>query len=89
MPKKSDQKVTQKTEVKETIKDFLKNRQTQTVAGLFIIFGSIFLFTAFISFFFTWRVDQSTISQLVDKNVEAKNLLGKLGTNLVGKRKPI
>ena len=82
MPKKSDQKVTQKTEVKETIKDFLKNRQTQTVTGLFIIFGSIFLFTAFISFFFTWRVDQSTISQLVDKNVEAKNLLGKLGANL-------
>ncbi|MGY5353977.1 DNA translocase FtsK 4TM domain-containing protein [Wenyingzhuangia sp. IMCC45467] len=82
MPKKSTKKVNKNTHRKEKIKDFVNNRQTQTVFGLFILLFGIFLFTAFISFFFTWQADQTTIGQLENKAIEAKNLLGKLGANL-------
>ena len=82
MPKKSNKKVTKNTERKEKLQEFANNRQTQTVFGLFILLFGIFLFTAFISFFFTWQADQTTINQLGNKAIEAQNLLGKLGANL-------
>ncbi|MDO3694749.1 DNA translocase FtsK 4TM domain-containing protein [Wenyingzhuangia sp. chi5] len=82
MPKKSNKKVTKNTERKEKLREFANNRQTQTVFGLFMLLFSIFLFTAFISFFFTWQADQSTVNQLANKAIEAQNLLGKLGANL-------
>ncbi|ANW95671.1 cell division protein FtsK [Wenyingzhuangia fucanilytica] len=82
MPKKSNKKVTTNTNQKAKLQEFVNNRQTQTVFGLFMLLFGIFLFTAFISFFFTWQADQSTVHQLGDKAVEAQNLLGKLGANL-------
>ncbi len=60
-------------------KELLKNQQTKTVIGLFLCFFSLFLIVAFTSFLFTWKTDQSEYSQFLDKNVEVKNLLGKLG----------
>lgn len=64
------------------LKAFLKNRQTQTVAGLFLIVFALFLIIAFFSFFFSWQEDQSTLNQFADKTVKSKNLLGKIGTQL-------
>ena len=61
---------------------FFKSRQTQTVIGSFLILFSIFLFVAFISFFFSWQEDQSVISEFSNKSAEGKNLLGKVGANL-------
>ena len=61
---------------------FLKTRQTQTIFGAFLILFSIFLIIAFISFFFSWQEDQSTLTKLTDKTVKTKNLLGKFGANL-------
>jgi S-DNA-T family DNA segregation ATPase FtsK/SpoIIIE len=43
---------------------------------------SVFLCIAFISFFFNWQDDQSTLNYLLDKSVKSKNLLGKVGANL-------
>lgn len=82
MPKKNNPRVNRNNVRKEKILEFVNNRQIQTVFGLFIILFGIFLFTAFISFFFTWQADQTTISEIGNKSIEAKNLLGKLGANL-------
>ncbi|GGH03368.1 DNA translocase FtsK [Polaribacter pacificus] len=64
------------------LKAFFKNRQTQTVAGLFLIVFALFLIIAFFSFFFSWQEDQSTLNQFADKTIKSKNLLGKIGTQL-------
>lgn len=64
------------------IGSFFKSRQTQTIVGVFFILFSIFLFVAFVSFFFSWQEDQSIISQFTDKNITSKNWLGKIGATL-------
>ncbi len=61
---------------------FLKNRQTQTIIGSFLILFAVFLAIAFISFFFSWQEDQSTLTHLTDKTITSKNLLGKLGAKV-------
>ncbi len=66
----------------QSLKAFLNNRQTHTVFGLFLMLFSLFLVIAFFSFFFSWKADQSTIHQFLDRTIETKNLLGKVGANL-------
>jgi len=82
MPKKKLSKTSKPLQKKEQIIAFVNNRQTQTIAGLFISLFGVFLFTSFISFFFSWRADQSTLTQLGDKSVVAQNILGKIGANI-------
>jgi S-DNA-T family DNA segregation ATPase FtsK/SpoIIIE len=61
---------------------FLKTRQSQTIIAAFLILFACFLAIAFFSFFFNWQEDQSTLTQLANKKVLSKNLLGKIGANL-------
>ena len=61
---------------------FLKNRQLQTVIGSFLILFSLFLFVAFISFFFHWQQDLSIINEFTNSNAKGENLLGKVGAIL-------
>jgi S-DNA-T family DNA segregation ATPase FtsK/SpoIIIE len=75
-------KTTTQKEEKTSIFSYLKNRQFKTLFSIFLILFSVFLCTAFISFFFNWQDDQSTLNYLTDKNVKSKNLLGKIGANL-------
>ena len=70
------------TENKSSFFAFLKTRQTQTILGTFLILFSVFICIAFISFFFNWQEDQSTLTELSNKAVKSKNLLGKIGANL-------
>jgi S-DNA-T family DNA segregation ATPase FtsK/SpoIIIE len=70
------------SDTKPNIFAFLKTRQAQTILGTFLILFSAFLCIAFISFFFNWQEDQSTLTELADKTVRSKNLLGKIGANL-------
>lgn len=58
------------------------SKQFRTVLGSFFILFGVFLAIAFISFYFNWQEDQSTINKIFDKSVVAKNLLGKIGANL-------
>ena len=58
---------------------FFKSRQIQTVIGSFLLFFSLFLFVAFISFFFSWQEDQSILNEFSNTAVQGKNLLGKVG----------
>lgn len=82
MPKKKTTKVKKTQASTAKLKTLAQNRQAQTVIGLFVTLFGLFLFTSFISFFFTWKADQSTLHQLGDKTVLAQNLLGKIGANL-------
>jgi len=67
---------------KMTIVAFLKTRQTQTIIGIFLISFAAFLCIAFVSFFFHWQEDQSTLTKLLDRSVKSNNLLGKIGAYL-------
>ena len=78
----STNKTAQKKEEKANVFAFLKTRQAKTILGSFLILFSVFLCIAFLSFFFSWEEDQSTLTQLADKTVRTKNLLGKIGANL-------
>ncbi|MEO9571606.1 MAG: DNA translocase FtsK 4TM domain-containing protein [Polaribacter sp.] len=70
------------SENKPSIFAFLKTRQAKTILGTFLLLFSVFLCIAFISFFFNWQEDQSSITKLTDKTIRSKNLLGKIGANL-------
>lgn len=80
--KKKTTKTTPKKPRFQKTKSFFENRQNQTVIGFFLVIFSIFLFAAFISFFFSWKADQSELSEIANRNVTVKNLLGKVGHSL-------
>tara|TARA_B100000780_G_scaffold108705_1_gene76042 strand:- start:445 stop:2859 length:2415 start_codon:yes stop_codon:yes gene_type:complete len=61
---------------------FLKTRQAQTIIATFLILFASFLAIAFVSFFFNWQEDQSSLLKFTDKNVLSENLLGKIGAKL-------
>ncbi|MFY9243170.1 MAG: DNA translocase FtsK 4TM domain-containing protein [Polaribacter sp.] len=75
-------KTTSTSNAESSIFSFLKTRQTKTVLAIFLMLFSCFLCIAFISFFFNWQEDQSTLNYITDKTVKSKNLLGKIGANL-------
>ena len=70
------------SEKKTPVFSFLKTRQAQTIIAAFLILFALFLAIAFVSFFFNWQEDQSTLTRLTDKTVLSKNLLGKIGAKL-------
>ena len=70
------------TKRNSTFFSILKSNQTQQVLGSFLILFGIFLAIAFVSFFFNWQEDQSTLSQLTNRGVKSNNLLGKIGASL-------
>ena len=82
MAKKTKNAAKTKSLGSNSVMNFLKSRQIQTVIGSFLLFLSIFLLVAFISFFFNWQEDQSIINEFSNKTVQGKNLLGKVGANL-------
>ena len=80
--KPSTEKTAEKPERKPSVFAFLKTKQTQTIFGFFLMLFSLFLCIAFVSFFFNWQEDQSTIHHLSNRAVKSENLLGKIGANL-------
>jgi S-DNA-T family DNA segregation ATPase FtsK/SpoIIIE len=71
-----------KADKKPSFFSYFKSRQAQTIFGFFLMLFAFFLCIAFISFFFNWQEDQSTLNHLTDKSVKSSNLLGKIGANL-------
>ena len=80
--KQSAKEIIDSSEKKPNVFAFIKTRQAQTVLGTFLILFSAFLCIAFISFFYNWQVDQSSLTKLTDRSVRSENLLGKIGANL-------
>lgn len=60
-------------------RSFKLNRKQKVVLGSFLMLLGLALFIAFVSFLFSWKVDQSTLTELSDRSVEAKNWLKKFG----------
>jgi S-DNA-T family DNA segregation ATPase FtsK/SpoIIIE len=58
------------------------NRQEQIVWGSFCILFSTLLLVAFISFFQTWKIDQSTIGNLPNREIVVKNSVSSFGAIL-------
>lgn len=58
---------------------FKISRQQKVVLGSFLMLLGIALFIAFISFLFNWQADQSTLSELGNREVVSKNWMRKFG----------
>ncbi|WP_017733141.1 FtsK/SpoIIIE family DNA translocase [Nafulsella turpanensis] len=54
--------------------DFLKDRRLQLAFGFFLLISSLFLFTAFLSYLFTGRADQSMIEAVPETGLKASGL---------------
>ncbi|WP_298423170.1 DNA translocase FtsK [uncultured Kordia sp.] len=61
--------------------DFTLTRQHKIVLGSLLMLFAVALFIAFISFFFTWEVDQSELGQLTRAS-ETENWMQKFGANI-------
>ena len=60
-----------------------RDERTWKIVGAVLLLMSIYLFIAFISYFFTWKDDQTEVARgagiLFDTGVKVNNLLGRLG----------
>lgn len=64
------------------VQDPQKKRSREILFGGFFILASILLIIAFSSYFFSWKVDQSNLSNLTNRSVDTTNLLRKLGAEI-------
>ena len=51
----------------------------KVVFGYILLFSSLVLFASFISYIFNWKVDQSNVDMIFDRDIEVENILGKTG----------
>ena len=54
----------------------------KVVIGYILLFISLILFSSFISYMFNWKVDQSNVNSLFDRDVLVENILGKVGASI-------
>ncbi|RYF84395.1 MAG: hypothetical protein EON98_09310, partial [Chitinophagaceae bacterium] len=71
-------------EEKVDLKKLAKDERTRKILGTVSLLMSVFLFISFVSYFSTWKEDQSQIfnkgiSFLFDNDTKVANLLGRLG----------
>ncbi len=78
MAKKSIKKKT-KTKPKLKSPNFKLSSQQKLIFGSLLIIIGVLLFISFLSFFFTGKIDQSTLSQFPSRDVETKNWVNILG----------
>ena len=84
-PPPNPDKLTQDKEVEVTMQEIVKDERTYKIAGTVSLLFSLFLFVAFTSYLFTWKVDQSQIFSSggirIFSTDEARvtNLLGVIG----------
>ncbi|WP_430412880.1 DNA translocase FtsK [Kordia sp.] len=83
MAKKKTVKKTSKTPRVPKFKkpDFTITRQHKIVLGSLLMLFAVALFIAFISFFFTWEIDQSEVGELT-RTSETQNWMQKFGANI-------
>ena len=54
----------------------------KVVFGYTLLFISIILFTSFISYMYNWRIDQSSVDSILDRDIQVENILGKIGASI-------
>src|SRR5215204_7174658 len=77
-------KLKQDRQEKVDLKKLARDERTWKIIGTVSLLISIFLFIAFISYFFTWKEDQDKVLNndsgfLADNDTKVANLLGRLG----------
>jgi DNA segregation ATPase FtsK/SpoIIIE, S-DNA-T family len=82
--KASPAKFKKDKEEKVDLKKLARDERTWKIIGTVSLLISIFLFIAFVSYFFTWKEDQDKVlnnesSFLIDNDIKVANLLGRLG----------
>jgi len=87
--KKNTQNFKKDKEEKIHLRELARDERTWKIIGTLSLLISIFLFTAFISYFFTWKEDQDQVLNNQsgflwnnENNKQVSNLLGKLGAYL-------
>lgn len=67
----------------KSVREFLSSPKFQNTVGLLLVLSSIYLTVAFVSFPFTWKVDQAALSlpanEFFSPEVTVDNWLGKVG----------
>ncbi len=61
---------------------FKITRQQKVIFGSFLMFLGLALLIAFTSFLFNWEADQSTLGEIGNREVEARNWLSKFGATV-------
>jgi S-DNA-T family DNA segregation ATPase FtsK/SpoIIIE len=76
-------KTSKKRNKKSKKKSFWNDERFKLVLGIFVLFFSVSLLIAFISYFFTWKIDQSFEFQKVFSNstIKVENWAGKFGAH--------
>ena len=59
-----------------------KKRSREILFGSFLLIISFLLFISLLSYFFTWEYDQSNINKILDRNIDSKNILKKIGAEI-------
>ena len=59
-----------------------KKRSREILFGSFLIIASFLLFLSLSSYFFTWEYDQSNINKILDRDIDSKNILKKIGSEI-------
>ena len=59
-----------------------KKRSREILFGSFLIIASFLLFISLSSYFFTWEYDQSNINNILDRDIDSKNILKKIGSEI-------
>ena len=59
-----------------------KKRSREILFGSFLIIASFLLFLSLSSYFFTWEYDQSNINNILDRDIDSKNILKKIGSEI-------
>ena len=84
-PPPNPDKLTQDREVDVTMQEIVKDERTYKIAGTISLLFSLFLFVAFTSYLFTWKIDQSQIFSsggikiFSTEDARVSNLLGVIG----------
>lgn len=83
-PKKTDTRGLQQDKQESiSLRELARDERTWKIIGAVSLLTSLFLFFAFISYFFTWNRDQDAVLRgagiLFDSNIHVNNLLGKFG----------
>ena len=61
---------------------FKLSKQNKIILGSLLMLLSIALFFSFISFYFSWQEDQSSLQNFTERNKQTKNLLNKFGASV-------
>ncbi|MFI2743238.1 DNA translocase FtsK [Zhouia sp. PK063] len=71
-----------KSTAKTPRKKFSFSKQQKIILGSLLMLFSIALCIAFVSFFFTWKQDQSLLTEFTNRQAEAQNWLSKFGASI-------